>query len=640
MKPCLGNPKASIRGGFLGLAWGFKMPANALPIQERPTLPLNSLLLSDANVRKTSPSYIENLAASVLSDGVLQNLIVVPTKKKKGAAVTYEIVAGKRRYLALVHLLNDGKIPPDYPVPVLLKERNNATVSSLVENFHREPMHPIDEFKAFSSLANEGLSVTEISLKLGVPITSVRQRLALGSASPELLDECLNNRMSLEQLKVMCQVDSHERQNEVWFNTPEGWHRNPPYLREIIRGEVVKVSHKLVAFIGLQNYQENGGSVNFDLFDDSESVINDPDLLSSLAVNKLTALVDSLGWSWYEVSLDADHDWVRGFKRIFPTDRDMTETEEATWNSWEERLIELQELLEYDEEELTGNGFENTHEPQHTEYKELVAIMDAFQTGLKSWGNAKEYGGVYAYVDSQGEACFIEGLVRKQDGNDPETDNSMVAEKGMPASLKEYLACVRSCIMQAEIVKNPRIGMALLCHSLVLGTFYRASSIYNFLDISVSSHSTALDKHDLGDIPSIDFLLALRDKWQARLPDEPELLTFLLTLECSEFDELMVFCSSYALTLHCCREDAQARYSLLTGLLGTNIANFWHPTATNFFSRINKTLIFDILNSAGINTNGLSDKMKKAELAVRAEALIKQNPDWLPDVLTTDLVNK
>lgn len=615
------------------------MSAIALSNPERFTLPLHALTVSDANVRKVSPSDIDSLGASILADGVLNNLVVIASKKKKGSPVSHEVVAGRRRFLALMYLLSEEKITLDYAVPVLLKERNNATVSSLVENFHREPMHPIDQFKSFCKLSDEGLSVTEIALRLGILETHVRQRLALGSASPELLEEALSDRMTLEQLKVLCQVESHETQNEIWFNTPEGWQRSPQKLREKIKGEVVKVSNKLVTFVGLDCYQENGGSVGFDLFDDKESTINDPDLLASLAVAKLTALVESLGWSWCEIALDIDHDRVRGFKRVYQSEREMTEPEAAAWGLWETRFDELENLLYGSDDSIDDSG--DALSSEQSEYDELVAVMEKFQNGLKEWGDAKSVGGAYAYVDNNGQAAFIEGLVRKQDAAALEPDNNNVSctvstptDKGMSGSLREYLACVRASIMQAEVVKNPHIGLALLCQSLVLSIFYRSWSSYNQLDASLSLHSDSLTKHGLEDLPSSLYISNARDKWQARLPDEANLLDFLLGLDALELGELMVFCSSYALKLHNPGGDADTRYASLCGLLDTDVAAYWQPTAENFFNRLNKPLIFDALNHAGVDTGGLSDKMKKSELAARAGDLVKQSPNWLPDVLS------
>lgn len=613
------------------------MPASQKLTDARLSLPLSALTLADSNVRKVAPKEIASLADSILSEGVLQNLVVVTIKKKKGSVATYGVCAGKRRFLALNLLLNEGKITSDYDVPVLIKERDAATVASVIENLHRENMHPVDEFVAFKTLADEGLSISEIALRTGFPDRAVRQRLSLGSASPELLAECLSGRLNLEQLMVLCQVESHEKQNDYWFKTPDNYQRNAHNLRRLIKGEVVKLSHKLVQFVGLDEYKAQGGGIDYDLFEpDAESSITDYGLLESLAVAKLTALAEGLGWSWCEVAFDQDYNRVNSFKAVVPTVRDMTDDEAVQWDRWVGRHSEIEELIEAGEDDYQA------------EYDEIESSMSVLQDSLLEWGEAKAIGGVYAYVNLDGEPEFVKGLVRKEDavkfakagstdgkgGADSATVD--VSELSLSGSLKETLACVRASVIQAEIVKTPKIGLALLCHSLALTTFFRSYSSCNHYDITVKSHSEALDKQDLNALPSSTFISGEYQAWKGKLPDEPELLSYLLNLPDSELVKLLVFCSSFALKLHYCGIDNQARYSELVKLLDIPVADCWQPTADNFFNRLNKPLIHQVLADAGVGTEGLSDKMKKSEMAARAADLIKQNPAWLPEVLRVD----
>jgi ParB-like chromosome segregation protein Spo0J len=74
-------------------------------------IPLRKLGRSSLNVRKTGADSIEDLAASILTHGLIQNLTVAkrltPTKgsaKTKDAGDTYEVVAGGRRLAALQSL--------------------------------------------------------------------------------------------------------------------------------------------------------------------------------------------------------------------------------------------------------------------------------------------------------------------------------------------------------------------------------------------------------------------------------------------------------------------------------------------------------------------------------------------------------
>lgn len=600
----------------------------------RTHVPYNSLDLSDKNVRQVSPSYIESLAASIKSNGVLNNLIVI--EKKKKSKVRYEIVAGKRRFLALQLLCSNNDIPSDYPIPVLVKTPCTATVVSLVENFHREPMHPIDEYKAFKKLSDEGLSVSEIALQLGLSDLRVRQRLALGSASAELLEEALKGNMTLEQLKIMCQVDTHEEQNRIWFGITNSYDRSPFNLRKFVTHETFKLNHKLVMFVGLDNYEQNGGGVHYDLFEpDKESVVTDPDLLIDMANQKLKDIADESGWAWSKISLDRDYDELAVFHTVDlqAYERPMTDTEKKQWEEWEDKMQCLEEALT----EACENEDDEEADRLNRESESLENSMEELRKTLIDYDSVKASSGVYLYVDAQGCVSKVEGLVEKSSSQSEINDNSGKSSnespKGMSGSLKEYLACARSSIMHNEIINNPKVGKVLVCHALVLSIFYKPWSSVKFLDLNLTSHTVFLEKHELNDMPSTSSIAERHEYWASQMPDEHELFTFLNGLDDAGLDELMSFCAGYGLRFYSPSEDVDSLYAILGQHLGTDIKQYWQPTATNFFNRLNKQLITESLCDAGIQIDSLNTSMKKCEMASKAEVLIKQNPDWQPLVL-------
>jgi len=126
------------------------------------SIPLNKLIAWDGNVRKTdSDKHIEELAASIEAHGLLQSLVV-----RKEKAGKYGVVAGRRRYLALQSLQKAGTIKATYQVPVhVIGADANPTEVSLVENVHRENMHPADEFEAFKSLIDGGLPASDVGIR-------------------------------------------------------------------------------------------------------------------------------------------------------------------------------------------------------------------------------------------------------------------------------------------------------------------------------------------------------------------------------------------------------------------------------------------------------------------------------------------
>ena len=103
-------------------------------------IPVNKLVRSTLNVRKTGAEPIDDLAASIAVHGLLQNLTVTKiTSKSKGRreADVYEVVAGGRRLAALQLLAQRKTIPKDYPVPCKIVD-DGAEELSLVENTVRQ----------------------------------------------------------------------------------------------------------------------------------------------------------------------------------------------------------------------------------------------------------------------------------------------------------------------------------------------------------------------------------------------------------------------------------------------------------------------------------------------------------------------
>ncbi|WP_336985255.1 ParB/RepB/Spo0J family partition protein [Altererythrobacter aquiaggeris] len=121
---------------------------------------LNMLSVSDIEPHPDQPrrhfdeTALEELAASIASRGVIQPIIVRPTKGGR-----YQLVAGERRWRAAqkAHL---------HQIPALVRDLDERDVMTLalIENIQREDLNPIEEARAYSRLAkSEGLTQAEIS---------------------------------------------------------------------------------------------------------------------------------------------------------------------------------------------------------------------------------------------------------------------------------------------------------------------------------------------------------------------------------------------------------------------------------------------------------------------------------------------
>jgi ParB family chromosome partitioning protein len=187
------------------------------------SVPLNKLVRSERNVRKTGGESIDELAASILAHGLLHNLSVIQQRSGKGASSgKYEVIAGGRRYAALQRLAKEKKLPKTFAVPCMIVEASAAVETSLAENTIRVAMHPADQFIAFRDLVNSRLGGEEVAARFGVSPLFVRQRLKLANVSARFIAAYRAREMQLEQLEALAISDDHVAQEQVWDTTQHG----------------------------------------------------------------------------------------------------------------------------------------------------------------------------------------------------------------------------------------------------------------------------------------------------------------------------------------------------------------------------------------------------------------------------------
>jgi ParB family transcriptional regulator, chromosome partitioning protein len=73
-------------------------------------------------------------------------------------------------------------------VPCIVQTSGLAEEDSLAENVHRENLSALEQFLAFKTLREKGLSEEDIAARFFVSATIVKQRLKLAAVSPKLLD--------------------------------------------------------------------------------------------------------------------------------------------------------------------------------------------------------------------------------------------------------------------------------------------------------------------------------------------------------------------------------------------------------------------------------------------------------------------
>lgn len=115
-------------------------------------LPLTALEPSRYQPRNVfDESQMQDLAASIKENGVLQPILIRPTDKTdKFGSIKYEIIAGERRWRA-------SKLAGRKVIPVVIRHLTDkqALESGLVENIQRDDLDAIEEANGYQRLIDE-----------------------------------------------------------------------------------------------------------------------------------------------------------------------------------------------------------------------------------------------------------------------------------------------------------------------------------------------------------------------------------------------------------------------------------------------------------------------------------------------------
>lgn len=252
---------------------------------------LTDLKTTAVNVRKKGGKDVADLLPSIRALGVIQPLLVRPNCEG------FEIVAGQRRYRALLKLADEHEGQPDL-VPCIVMDKGDdakAIEASLAENIARLPMDEIDQFKAFDALAKKGLEIEDIAARFGITERLVRQRLAIANIVPPILTAYRKGDIQPDTLRILTMAT--KKQQKAWLalyrsddeHAPEGYR-----LKQWLFGGAQIPTDN--ALFDLADY---GGNIVSDLFGE-DSFFDDAEkfwTLQNTAIAKAKEAFLAEGWS-------------------------------------------------------------------------------------------------------------------------------------------------------------------------------------------------------------------------------------------------------------------------------------------------------------------------------------------------------
>ncbi|MBY5903955.1 ParB/RepB/Spo0J family partition protein [Rhizobium leguminosarum] len=630
-------------------------------------IPFNKLVLSQQNVRKIKAGVsIEDLAEDIAHRGLLTSLNVRPELDGDGNETgIYRIPAGGRRYRALERLVAQKRLAKTGGVPCIVSKGETLEVEdSLAENVQRVSLHPLDQFRAFQTLREQGLGEEEIAARFFVSVATVRQRLRLASVSPRLLDLYAEDEMTLEQIMAFSITNDHVRQEQVWDTISRSHSREPYYVRRLLTETAIRASDRRAVYVGIEAYEAAGGVTMRDLFDqDQGGWLQDPALLEQLVMEKLKtdaeAIQVSEGWKWVEAAFDFPYGHTSGLRRFYGEQAEMTEDELARYDATRAKYDKL------DAEYAEANEYSEATEQKLEELGSELDRLNDRPFVFDPQDIAR--GGVFVSLGASGELKIERGFVRPEDeqqaeadpstdggdgradhgsaltvtgaagGEDTQPDDEDETIKPLPDRLVLDLTAARTTALRNALANNPVIAFVAVLHAFVLKTFYVYGSD-SCLEVTLQSARFS-QTPGLGDTVWAKEIDQRHDGWGQDLPKDPnDLWDFLIKLDEVSRQALFAHCASLSVNAVIepwnKRARAIAHAEQLARSIGFDMVEAgWVPTADNYLGRVTKARILQAVREAkGDQAAELIGHLKKTDMAREAERLIT-GCGWLPEPL-------
>lgn len=627
---------------------------------------LDKLVASDANVRRIKAGVsVEDLAEDIVRRGLLQSLSVRPVVDDGGAETgQFAVSAGARRLAALKSLVKQKRLAKNAPVPCIVKTDGIEEEDSLAENTMRQALHPLDQFRAFKNLQDQGVTIDEIAARFFVGAPVVRQRLKLAAASQKLLDLYVAEELSLEQLMAFCVTDDHARQEEVWETLSRSYNKEPYTIRRLLTEGAVKAGDKRAVFVGVEAYEAAGGVVLRDLFQqDHGGWLQDVALLDRLAREKLAEAADALraeGWKWSQIAIDFPYGHTNGLRRLPATFAPISEEQKARYDA---------ALAEYDALSDEHEGAEDLPEEVDRRLAELEKEIAAVDERPAIYDPTElPRAGIFVSIDYDGALKVERGFVRPEDEEPAgapaagEPRGSVVAPKpaGDGAVRNPYetaadqdetevssklsdrlmsdLTAHRTLALRVALANDPEAAFLAATHALALKSFYSSGRFDGCVEIDAKSALLGGYTSGLADSVTARAHDEAQGHWQLRLPKKSDdLWDWLVKADRESTAGLFAFCvgqSVNALQLpHERRSKPLDHADRLAEHVGLDMSAHWTPTVESYFGKVTKARILAAVREAkGEATAQMIDHLKKSDMAVEAERLL-QGTGWLPEPL-------
>ena len=277
----------------------------------------------------------------------------------------------------------------------------------------------------------------------------------------------------------------------------------PYQIRRTLTEATVRASDRRACFVGVEAYEQAGGRVERDLFeDDGGGWLQDVALLDRLVNEKLAAEAETIakeGWKWISVAVGFPYGHDSGLRELEGKPADLTAEEQATIAVLNAEQAKL-ELDYQDADELPDEVDQRLSEIETAlmAFEERSIVFDPIDISRA---------GVFVSIDSEGRLSVDRSYVRPEDEaprEDPtirgvdasssegqEVDSSGVqrtaisvaggapdsedddedAARPLPERLIIELTAHRTLTLRDALAENPAITFQAVLHNFVLTAF-------------------------------------------------------------------------------------------------------------------------------------------------------------------------
>ena len=635
-------------------------------------LTLDQLEIHPQNVRART-AYDEDglavLAANIEAFGLLQPLVVQALETKG----RYGVVAGGRRLGALKRLAEAGTDGLDkLPCRVLPKDAA-VTPASLSENAMQEVMSPIEEFEAFVAMVDEGRAIDNIALVFGTTVRSVKERLRFGRVHADIRAEARQGAITLDAMKAFAQHPCQETQKRVFEDLKAKGRLQEWMIRQTLNDADMRADHPLGQFVA-KEYEAASGEIVPALFPE-ETVFKDRDLVEKLGLKKLGGIAAGIaaehGFSWSDAALAVDYSELSRYGRIYPETLELDEAAAERLDVIAERLDALSEMIDEEEDADARANLTGEHDALEKE-------TEALQPERYDPEAAAKAGVIVSF--EHGRVNVHAGLVRPEDKADATSGSASRSESNPDLSegageeshagtieedAPEEKAFVLSRTLVADLGVERADAVAVALHSqpalghdaLLFAVIRKAISLGGYMsNIELQCHP-ADRGHSRPEARDGETLEALDEAHQAldlswcdaTLSEGEKFLAF-RELAPAMKKSLAAWCMGMIVSPRLVEEE-QARSGFVQTLAAEalpDIRTAWRPTAANYWSRVTKAHMLDVLRSFGMEAEAreqasarkttIADYMEKlfarpfATLAPEQHAAIAA---WAPEGMAT-----